>query len=368
MKIEKFSLSIFFILLIFFSCEITQVGKEGIKEKVGKDTLIFLSPCQFDKIGKFYPCGGVQGLFLGKNSFYECRVLLNFPLDTSFKNSEKIKLILYPKARYFSPVKFKVYPLFLEWDENEVTWKLARANVRWINYGGDYHEVLLGEGEANEDSTIIELNSHYFDTLFKINCGIILIPQETVEKFISFYSRTEIKPPKIYFKKESRETIFYPIANAYIVDTLFEIPENYLVIGSGYSFFSYLKFDLGDLPQEATIINADLFLYPKIDNTYFPVDTNEIVILKLIKDYSINRENTPYEIFKRTLLFKEDSLIKIDIKNLINFWREKPDSNFGLFVSLYPFGSYPRFLLLKNQNEKIPKIEIFYFLKPKERP
>ncbi len=362
MRIKDF---LFFFLLTFFTCNINEVGKGGIKERVGQDTLVFLKADQWEKLGKFYPCGGGEGLFLGKNDFYECRILINFPLDTSFKNSEKVRLIFYSKC--FSPVNFKVYPLILEWKEKEVTWKLANSSLRWINYGGDYYELLLGEGETKEDSTIIELNPQYFDTLFKINYGLILIPQKKSEKFISFYSRTEMKPPKIYLKKNGKDTIFYPIANAYIVDTLFEIPENYLIIGSGYPFFSYLKFDLKNLPQEATIITADLILYPEIDSSYFPLDTNEIAILKLTKDYSINRENTPYEIFKRTIFLKKDSLIKIDLKNLINFWRDKPDSNFGLFISLYPFISYPRFLLIKNQNDKIPKIEIFYFLKPKER-
>lgn len=362
MKVKFF---LFLILLTFFACNINEVGKEGIKERVGQDALVLLNAEQWEKLGKFYPCGGGEGLFLGKNDFYECRILLNFPLDTSFKNSEKVKLILYSK--YFSPVTFKVYPLILEWKENEVTWKLANSNFRWINYGGDYQELLLGEGETKGDSTIVELNPQYFDTLFKINYGLILIPQTKNEKFISFYSRTEIKPPKIYLKKNNKDTIFYPIANAYIVDTLFEIAENYLIIGSGYPFFSYLKFDLKNLPKEVTIITANLFLYPEIDSSYFPLDTNEIAILKLTMDYSINKENTPYEIFKRVMFLKQDSLIKIDLKNLINFWRDKPDSNFGLFISLYPFVSYPRFLLLKNQNKKAPRIEIFYFKKPKER-
>ncbi len=363
MRIKDF---LFFILLTFFTtCDINEVGKEGIRGRVGQDSLAYLNPEEFGKLSKFYPCGGSQGLFLGKNDFYECRILLNFLLDTSFKNSEKVKLILYSK--YFSSIAFKVYPLILEWNENEVTWKLANSNVRWINYGGDYRELLLGEGETKEDSTIIELNPQYFDTLFQTNYGLILIPQKIGEKFISFYSRTEMKPPKIYLKKNGKDTTFYPVANAYIVDTLFEIPENYLVIGSGYPFLSYLKFDLKDLPKEATIITADLFLYPEIDSSYFPLDTNEIAILKITNDYSINKENASYEIFKRTLFLRKDSLIKIDLKNLINFWRDKPDSNFGLFISLYPFASYPRFLLLKNQNEKAPKIEIFYFLKPKER-
>lgn len=363
MGIKNFLFFIF--LLIYFACEINEVGKEGIKERVGKDTLISLNAVQFDRFGKFYPCGGSQGLFLGKNDFYECRILLNFSLDTSFKNSEKVKLILYPK--YFSSLEFKVYPLILEWNENEVTWKLASSNVRWVNYGGDYYELLLGERETKGDSTVIELNPQYFDTLFQTNCGLILIPQGRTEKFISFHSRTDIKPPKIYLEKNGKDTIFYPIANAYIVDTLFEISENYPIIGSGYPFFTYLKFDLNNISKEATIITAHLFLYPETSGSYFPLDTNEIAILKLTQDYSINKENTSYEIFKRTLFLKGDSVIKIDVKNLINFWREKPDSNFGLFISLYPLASYPRFLLLKNQNEKAPRIKIFYFLKPKER-
>lgn len=353
------------ILLLFLFCNINEVGKEAIKDRVGKDTLISLNAYQFERFGRFYPCKGDQGLFLGKNSFYECRILLNFSLDTSFKKSDKVKLILYPKS--FSSVEFKIYPLILEWNENEVTWKLANSNVRWINYGGDYQELLLGEGETKEDSTIIELNPNYFDTLFKINCGLILIPEKPTEKFVSFYGRTEIKSPKIYLEKNGKDTIFYPIANAFIIDTLFEIPEEYLIIGSSYPFFSYLKFDLSNIPQEANIITAELFLYPETTGSYFPIDTNEIAILKLTNDYLVNRENTSYEIFKRSLFLKKDSLIKIDIKNLINFWREKPDSNFGLFVSFYPLVSYPRFLLLKNQGDKMPKIEIFYFLKPKER-
>ncbi|MEO0088971.1 MAG: hypothetical protein ABIK56_00360 [candidate division WOR-3 bacterium] len=364
MRIKDF---LFFIFLSFLTCNINEVGKEGIRERVGEDSLVFLNPAESEKIGKFYPCGGSQGLFLGKNDFYECRILLNFLLDTSFKNSENIKLILYPNSKYFSSVRFNIYPLILEWNENEVTWKLASANIRWVNYGGDYQNILLGEGEVKEDSTIIELNSRYFDTLFQTNCGIILIPQNSTERFVSFYSRTEMKPPKIYLKKNGKDTTIYLVANAYIVDTLFEISKDYLSIGSGYPFFSYLKFDLAKIPKEATIITADLFLYPEIDSSYFPFDTNEIAILKLTKNYSVYKENTSYEIFKRTLFLKKDSIIKIDIKNLINFWRNKPDSNFGLFVSLYPFASYPRFLLLKNQDEKAPKVEVFYFLKPKER-
>ncbi|MCS7249823.1 MAG: hypothetical protein N2323_04660 [candidate division WOR-3 bacterium] len=362
MEIKNFSL---FILLIFFSCHINEVGREGVKERVGSDTLIFLNPITSDIFGKSYPCGGGQGLFLGKNDFYECRILLNFSLDTSFKNSEEIKLILYPK--YYSSITFKVYPIILEWNENEVTWRLASSFVRWINYGGDYYELLLGEGETKEDSTVIELNPHNFDTLFKINYGVILIPQNKTEKFISFYSRTEIKPPKLYLRKNNRDTIFNLTANAYIVDTLFKVPENYFVIGSGYPFFSYLKFDLNNLSKETNIINADLFLYPETESSYFPLDSNEIVILKLTSDYLINREKASYEIYKRTLILRRDTIIKIDIKSLINFWKEKPDSNFGLFLSLYPFNSYPRFLLIKKEDKKMPRIEIFYFLKPKER-
>jgi hypothetical protein len=357
MKIKYF---LFLIFLIFF-CDHSQVGKKGIAERVGKDTIIELSPKEKEKFGFFYPGCGEEGLFLGKNTYYEARVLLKFLIDTIWLNSQEIKLILYTKN--FAKVKFDIYPLKLEWEEKEVTWKLAKKDLRWIFYGGDYYEnLLLGSGEGEKDSLIIFLSPNHFDTVIKTNFGIILIPKETEEDLISFYPRTERRSPKIYIKKNNKEDTLYPISNAYIIDTLFEIPENYLAIGTGYNFFTYLKFDLKDIPQEANIINADLFLTGELENSYFPIDTNEIIVLKLLKEYE--KEKTPYEIFKRQIVYR-DSIkngVKIDIKSLVKFWLEKPDSNFGIFINFYPFSSYPRYLLLKE-----PRLEIFYFKESKFR-
>jgi len=351
---KKLKYLLFSIFFIFF-CNHSQVGKDGIKERVGKDTVVEILPEENEKFGFFNPCYGEEGLFLGKNIYYEARVLLKFLIDTIWLNSQEIKLILYTKN--FEKVKFDIYPLKLEWEEKEVTWKLAKKDIRWIFYGGDYYEnLLLGSGEGEKDSLIIFLSPNYFDTVIKTNCGMILIPKEITENLLSFYPRTDRKSPKICIKKNNKEDTLYPISNAYIIDTLFTMPEDYLVMGTGYNFFTYLKFDLKNIPKEANIINADLFLIGELENSYFPIDTNEIIVLKLLKEYE--KEKTPYEIFKRQIFYR-DSIkngIKIDIKSLIKFWLEKPDSNFGIFINLYPFSSYPRYLLLKE-----PKLKIFYF-------
>jgi hypothetical protein len=350
---------ILFLFSLFLFCQKSPVGFDEMERGEVSHFQETILPKETLSFGIFYPCGSASSLFLGKNEKYESRILISFPLiDSQRQNITKVILWLYPNDTFH--YHFRIYPLTTQWS-GDATWRMASSDVQWLNPGGDFLNILIGEGMVQKDSFPLEIPINLLDTILG-STGLILIP--------------EVNPKILSFKKTARLTFFYgdkertflPQLSTSIINFLDTIPPNSFNLGSGYVFRTYLLYPFL-LEKEKKIAEGELLLSLDLSDSYYLRDTLEIAVFQLKENFWTRRERTAYDerpIAKKTVILPNDTIFSIPIKNLLENWQKEPEKNFGVYLSLYPQSQFPSYLRIKNDTLSF-RIRFTYIPKVRER-
>ncbi len=294
-----------------------------------------------DCYGKFNTNGAGDNLYLGKDGAYESRVLLRFALqDSALDSVTAVSLVLYPDTLH--PVSFSIRPTTTEWDDYQATWHDAKSGIPWFAPGGDFDSTLLARSVLTADSTVIELDQARLRTMVDQTFGIILLPDTAPAESLNFcdlHSMTTTgKIPKVVIQYGTKTRTYEATQNTFIVDTLALTRRiSDLWAGAGYVFRSYLKFNVDSVAATATVVTAELKL--RVDTAFSLHDTVRLGVRRMTEDYAQGGKDAPFEgtvVSSRNFILGTDSLVSFDIRSLVQFWAQKPDSNFGLLVTMNP--------------------------------
>ena len=346
--------------LILLSCDSSPVGFDQLDRELAEPVSQEFYPQASASYEKYFANGSSSSLILGRNREYESRVLLLFPLvDSALELVTEARLVLYTKRQ--RDIAFNIHIVSEAWQENGVTWVRTDSAGYWFLPGANFFETSIGQGQIAEESTIVFLSN--IDSLVRHAEGIILIPQDTGFGF--FYSDETGNKPKIVFKYPDQERNFYCLADASIIDTVdLQLQRNDLWVGAGYAYHTYLKFNTDTIPEEATIHNAELIIRPSL--TFLLTDTIEIGIHRLLEPYQeFQRPKFSSSISAKGRFITSDTIIQMDLRNLVQFWTLNRDSNFGLIINGYP-EYYEIFRIeLKRELADRPLLKAGYIQPPK---
>jgi hypothetical protein len=352
--------------LVILSCDHSPVGSDQLDRALAEPASHEFYPPASACYSKYVPNGANSSLILGKNSEYESRALLMFPLiDSALESVTEARLVLYTKRQ--ANINFNVHIVLENWKENAVTWERTDSASYWFCDsfcpGANFSETSIGISQIAEESTVVILN--HIDSLVRNGHGIILIPQDTGFGF--FYSVETSKDPKIIFKYPEKELSFTCSGDASIINTVdLHLERNDLWVGAGYAFHTYLKFNTDTIPDEATITNAELTLHP--DTAFLLPDTVEIGVHRLFEPYQelVSPKFNP-NISGKARFTNSDTVIRIDLRSLVQFWSLNRDSNFGFVITAHP-DYYDIFRIeLKRDFALRPLVKVGYILPPKGR-
>jgi hypothetical protein len=172
--------------------------------------------------------------------------------------------------------------------------------------------------------------------------GIVLLPEPAVAESVNLanlYTRsTSGKRPKIVIYYGSTKRTYEASQNTFIVDSLgLHLQFGDMWLGAGYVFRTYLRFDVESVPASGTVVTAEMKV--RKDTAVGLHDTVMVGIHRLTKDYAVSEKNAPFDgsvASSRQLILSQDSVVSFDIRSLVQFWSLKPDSNFGLLVTMEP--------------------------------
>jgi len=291
--------------------------------------------------GKFNANGRGDNMILGRNSEYESRILIRFPLqDSALDSVTAVSMVLYTRSARAVP--FRICPTTLEWDDYQTTWHDAKSGEPWFTEGGDFDTARLASSVIAKDSTIIDLDQATLRTMVDHTSGIILLPEPAAAESVNLANlytlSTSGKRPKVVVQYGTKKRTYEASQNTFIVDTLgLNLQISDLWVGSGYVFRSYLKFDVDSVPANGTVVTAELKV--RSDTAVGLQDTVQLGVHRLTKDYRVSEKNAPFDgtiISHRQFIANQDSVVSFDVRSLVQFWSLKPDSNFGLLVTMEP--------------------------------
>ncbi|MEO0108378.1 MAG: DNRLRE domain-containing protein [candidate division WOR-3 bacterium] len=327
--------------------------------------------------GKFGVCnstGALENLVLGKNYAYEARVLLRFQLADSaprIDSVDSVRLVLH--TRVWQPVPFGIYAVNTDWVETEATWHHAEAGIPWLKDGGDFDPGrLIRFDTLRQDSTVVFMPRSCLDTLVHGTYGLILVPEvsEPARFAILYSDNVTTKKPTLTYLYGSRRRSFDCIGSTYICDTLgLSLGRDQLWIGSGYIFRTYLKFDFEALRPESasTVIVASLTIFP--ESVFAQRETVDIAVRRLLEDYDPPEAQARYDataIGRTSLVVRRDSMVNLDIRPLVQFWVENPDSNHGMILSVEP-ENYDITRIELRRGDRMPALRVGYVKPPSGR-
>lgn len=368
-KDARYIVLFLFGLWILFSCDKNPLGYDELDRDISNPIFFEFTPSHRFCYGKYISLGHSNLFVIGRNNEYESRILIQFPLNDSLLINEITSAKLYLYVKKHKNINFSIYPINkqTEWKENFTTWKRYDENNTPWN-GGDFYPSLLASGNLTADSCIIELNRNLLDTLVRHSSGLIIIPETTVNDFATIYTRHSSKPPKLVLRYSNSTTSLTPIQDCHIIDTL-NLPMTFTDhwIGSGFPFRTILKFSLDTIPNNVTITNAELIL--RFNQKFALSDTLEIGVWQMLEP--VNQTNLKDAKFasghsaKRIYALTDDS-IKIDMRNLVQRFVIKPDSNYGVLISILP-EDFEISRLHLNIDTVYPRLKIGYIKPPQGR-
>jgi hypothetical protein len=297
--------------------------------------------------------GQLTTLVIGRNYAYESRVLFEFALADSAPTLDSVdsaRLVLC--TRIHEPVSFQIYPLTADWEEEQASWHDAETGIPWFNQGGDFDATqLIACGTSEEDSTLVLLPVSCLSNLVHNAKGLILIPQDDGSGNLGVFHARSVsgKSPEITYFYGSHERTFEALQNTFIADTIgLNLAPGKLWLGSGYVFRSYLYFDLDSLSDDSTrehlrpdstmtVTTGALTIYP--ESSFTVRETLTVAAHRLTQPYEPAEQNAGFDPFVvgDTFVVRDDTgPITLDIRPIVQRWIEKPDSNFGLLVTLEP--------------------------------
>lgn len=359
-----------FCLFLLVACNTLPVGFDQFENLPATEVLELL-PDSIDCYAKYVPLGFADHLLLGKDNQYESRVLLKFPLrDSSLDSVASIHLILYHQDSI--PMGFICRACSTDWSTSAVTWRMADSITQWFSPGGDWWPFLLGEGKLEGDSTVVELNIDYLDTLVHRSSGIILLPRDTGFSTIATLSTSTTAPRLIFNYLDGRKRIYYATEDAHIIDSIgIGLLPTDLVVGSGVAVRTWLHFALESIPRAATIARAEISFQPR--TLYRRTDTLWLAAHRLTESYlsrgkSANFDETP-SATSAYVPGDNDTIVRIEITALVQNWVSRTDSfpNYGLLLTAQPEWMKPFRFKIFRTGALAPKLKIQYLLPPEDR-
>jgi len=353
----------FLFALTLFNCNRSPVGFDQLDRELSEPTLYQFNPSASACYQRHIANGSSINLILGKNQEYESRVLILFTLVDSLLDSlNEVRLVL--KTSRYRSVPFTIHIIQQEWQEKTVSWLRTDSLGYWLNPGADFSELVIGQGTITADSTVIILS--HIDSLVRNGRGLILIPSDTGFAFL--YSCETANDPKIIYKYPKKERTFTASADASIIDTVnLNLGRNQLWVGGGYGFHTYLKFAIDTIDTNVTITDAELILHPA--QSFLLTDTIEIAVQRLLEPYQegLLTQKFHTDISAKTRFTNTDTVIKINLKNLVQFFSLNRDSNFGFILRGYPEYSSIFRIELKTDLANLPILKLSCILPPKGR-
>ena len=383
-------------ILISSSCNTLPVGYDQVRDRVTGTTDTTLVPDSASSYARYVPLGGSSMLYLGRDTGYVSRLVLRFSvLDTMDLDSiTSFQLVLH-QPDTLKTMGFICRPCSSEWIENGVSWQMADSSNHWLTPGGDFLNDTLATGTMAGDSAMFNFRYVGLDSSLQAtirNCGIGIFPQDTgIVAIYSGYSgasTTTAPRLRVTYTKSGKQTqrVINDVADASLIDTVATHSQPLdLLVGSGVAFRTWLSFNVGSIPSEATIAKADLRFKP--ETKYHRTDTIVLGIQRLTDSYIKKGANARFEampIGTATYYVPADSdtVVTVDIRSLVQSWTTYPDTiwtnhpdttlsdtlrNHGLLINAAPEWSALFRLRVPRSGPNAPRLYIQYVLPPEDR-
>lgn len=329
-----------------------------------------LTPDSLAAYSRYIPLGMADPLLLCSDDEYQSRALLKFAIkDSALDSIAAVDLILHASSEGLLP--FVCRPCSTPWSSDAATWRMADDENQWNLPGGDFWDIELCRGTIGPESTIASLGIRYVDTLVRRSYGLILIPLDTGFCGIKSTGSSATAPRLRLTFLDGNHRIYAVAEDCHIMDTIaVRMQPSDLCVGSGVAFRTWLRFDLDSIPTEATIARADLVFRPTI--LYSRQETLHFGCHRLTEPYRPRERNAAYRTAAdaRTIFVTgsvTDTLVRLDLRSLVQWWNTNPDSNFGLLIMAEPEYSFPWRARLSRTGRSAPRLLIEYLFPPKDR-
>lgn len=228
---------------------------------------------------------GSVNLMVGKERNYDSKALLKFRnLDTGYANAivNSAKLILKYNNYYFpatqsdslGQISFDVFKILKELDLGKITIDSVNNNTFGTVSQGNY----TGSPTSDSQEVSISLNTtmvkdwlkHASDSGYSVkNYGIVLSPGNSSNVIKAFYSSaslvSNVLKPELYVivtRNNDIDTLRYDAtATLSLVNNPSIAQSNeYFYLQAGIAYIQILKFDMSNIPTNATINDVQLYL------------------------------------------------------------------------------------------------------------
>jgi hypothetical protein len=356
-------------LLALPACNSLPVGY-GQLGRLPSETDTTIDPDTAIGFARYTALGTAETLYLGYDSAYESRVLLRFGLpDSELGSVQSLKLVLY-RANDVQ-MGFEAYPCSVSWDEYSATWKSASLEDNWLVPGGDMIRTRVFTGTLKGDSVVFDIDLEHLELLVRESYGVFLVPKNT--GFAAIHGRTtEGKSPHMVMNySDDKDVSSTAAGDVHLVDTTrVDMGPVYLAVGSGVAFRTYLKLNVDWLPAEGTIAEAELAFLPEVQ--YRRRDALAIGVHRLLEPFENKGPNSDftegaYDRLEYVVSPDTDSVARLDIRGLVQYWTAHPDSNFGCFIMAEPEHAEFFRMRIPTNGPNSPKLRLLHVTPPQDR-
>jgi hypothetical protein len=367
--------------ILLSSCNTLPVGYDQLRDRVTgtADTTLLLDTAA--SYLRYAPLGGASLLYLGRDTSYVSRIVFRFSIpDTVLDSITSFQLVLH-QPDTLRTMGFVIRPCSSAWTESGVSWQMADTLDHWLTPGGDYLHETLATGTMAHDSATFDFRYVEFDSAVRADIreyGIGVFPQDTgiVAIYPATGSNTSTAPRlRVTYTNKGKPTpvVISDVADASLIDTVATHSQPYdLLVGSGVAFRTWLTFNVGSIPPEATIAKAYLKFRPS--TKYRRTDTIELGASRLTESFlqkgaSARFESLPSAYANYIVPADSDSAVTIDIRSMVQLWTSRSDTtpNCGLLITAWHEWSTLFRLRIPRSGPDAPRLDIQYVLPPEDR-
>jgi len=365
---------------VLFACNTLPVGYDQLRDRVTGAADTTLVSDTASSYARYVPLGGSSILYLGRDSFYQSRIIVRFSIpDTMILDSiTSFQLVLH-QPDTLRTMGFICRPCSSEWVESGVSWQMADSFNHWLAPGGDFLRETLATGTMKGDSAVFDFRYVGLDSARRATirtCGIGIFPLDTgIVAIYSGSSTTTTPRLRVTYTNKAKQTtrVISDVADASLIDTVATHSQPLdLLVGSGVAFRTWLSFNIDSIPAEATIARADLKFRP--ETKYHRTDTVVLGVSRLKESYIEKGANARYEslpsaVARYVVPADSDSVVTIDIRSLVQQWTSRSDTipNHGLLITSSPEWSKLFRLRIPRSGPNAPRLDIQYVLPPEDR-